>query len=240
MNKHADIETVVIDIERAQAVSEDADLDRHVREDALVQFVKRSAAPLISLLDELKNLREQMESGSGGDLGGKTHRVIVEGFSDKSAEAAFSEALDKAAHYFSEDRDIAITVQQLVELADGGHRATLEVHITPVTQHHHAHLKSADVELKRDHDKAFHDMKAKEDDALHHLIFDHFSAINTAEFVANAPPSLLINVNDAKILHYMLEKQFLKAERAWDNVKDSAPKPHKILVRFKRDRDIAE
>ncbi len=231
-NKYNDIETLIIDIERAQTISADSTLDRDVREDALVQFVARSATPLIELLDELKSLRAAADGSPLGGGANKTHRVIVEGFSDESAESAFSAALDKASHYFSEDHDISITVQQLLELPNGGHRATLEVHITPLSLRNTAHIKGADIELKRDHNKAFRDERIKENETLQHLIYDHFSSISNANTIGHLPPSLLINVDDAKLMHYMLEKQFLKAEASWHNAEKSH---HKILVRFNKD-----
>jgi hypothetical protein len=238
--KNSDIETLIIDIERAELIASDASVDRNVREDALVQFIKRAAMPLLDLLGELKGRREEGSETSGGFK--KTHRVILEGFSDKSANEAFSNALDKAAHYFAEDHDVSITVEQLIELPQGGHRATLEVHITPVTLHDAAHLKNADIELKRDHNKAFNDVRHKEEDNLHHLIFDHFtSSMGNTKTAGRLPPTLLINVNDAKLMHFMLEKQFLKAEMAWKNVEKTHPdtpnaeNSRKILVRVNRE-----
>ncbi len=157
--------------------------------------------------------------------------MIVEGFSDENAETAFSAALDKASRYFSEDHDISITVQQLLELPNGGHRATLEVHITPLSLRNTEHIKGADVELKRDHEKSFHDSREKEKDALQHLIFDHFSSTTNAETLKHLPASVLIDINDVKLMHYMLEKQFLKAEHSWK----ASEGPHRIRVNFKKE-----
>lgn len=238
--KNSDIETLVIDIERADLIANDRDIENIVREDSLVQFVRRTSSPLLALLDELKRLRDQCGGHSDGGLK-KTHRVILEGYSDISAEKALSSALDKAAHYFAEDRDVSITVSQLIELPQGGHRATLEVHITPIILHDSAHLKNADIELKRDHDKAFRDKQHHEEENLHHLIFDHFTGMASGLPLGKLPPSMMINVTDAKLLHYMLEKQFLKAEMAWKNIEKnnseapSIENPKRILVRVNRE-----
>jgi hypothetical protein len=249
--KISDIEPIILDIERAALLANDATVEPCVREDGLMQFVKRNAEPLLDLLDELKRYRE----GQAGDVSGlqKSHRVIIEGYSDVSAEAALSSALDKAAHYFSEDHDIAITVQQLIELPNGGHRATLEVHVTPFTLRDNAHIKGLDVELKRGESKEYYDARTAEEEHLHHLIFDHFSGISKAKTVGHIPPSFLINVTDVKLMNHMIEKQFLKAEGFRklaakannpapdpDDTPDTTPDitgPNKILVRVQRGPD---
>ena len=47
-----DIEPIIIDIEKAELIANDSNLDRAIREDALVRFVQRNAADLVALLDE--------------------------------------------------------------------------------------------------------------------------------------------------------------------------------------------
>lgn len=240
--KTIDIEQTIIDIEKAELIAGDENLDRAVREDALVRFVQRNASDLIELLDELKDFRNKSETGT--PLGGleKTHRVIIEGFSDQSAEAALSAALDKTAPFFAETHDVAITVQQLIELPGGGHRATLEIRVTPIAEHQTLHVKGRDIELKRDKQKKFKTQQKKEVDDLHRLIFDHFSALTDPKVNGAIPASFFIDINDAKLMHYMLEKQFLKAEQAQKLAKEeltSAPEEasleiggRKVLVRF--------
>ncbi len=235
--KRSDIESVILAIERATIVANDGQLDRAIREDALVHFVRQNADTLLDLLAELKDWREKTALPLGGGSG-KTHRVILEGFSEDSGEKALSAALDKAAHYFSEDHDVSITIQQLIELPNGGHRATLEVHITPFSQRNKAHIQGQDVVLKRDRATAFAHLKDREENYLHHLIFDHFSALTGHKANGHIPESFLINVTDAKLMHYLLEKQFLRAEMAAhmaekgleDDVSEEAP--HHILVKL--------
>lgn len=229
-HRNDDIESLILDIARADLTAQDETLDRAVREDFLVQFVRRTSAPLIALLDELKGLRERIAEGGASGGVEKTHRVILEGYSEKDASEALSAALDKAAKYFSDDHDIAITVEQLIELPNGGHRATIEVHITPMSLHDKAHIKGVDIELKRDHDHAYRDSRNKEAERLEHLVFDHFSKITKAKTEGHLPPTLLIDVNDAKLMHYLLEKQFLKAEMGLPHSLDDHA-PNRILVR---------
>lgn len=236
-----DIEPLIIDIQRAELMASDENIDADVRDTTLSQFVLRTSGPLIELLTELKELRSQADQSGSIRPNQKTHRVIIEGFSDESAEAALSTALDKAAHYFTEDHDISISIQQLINLPEGGHRATLEVRITPLKERHSPHVKNADIELKRDHEKSYRESFQKLDDQTQHLIFDHFSKITHAKSMGKIPSTLLININDAKILHYMLEKQFLKAEMAWKNARNSQPTPdapEQILVRFNHTPDL--
>lgn len=238
-NDHSDIDTIRREIESLDLMIKDSSIEKDVREYLLVQFITRNAEPLIDLLDELKSLRDQ-QSGSI-PIGGfnKSHRIILEGYSDNSSEKALSSALDKAVHYFSEDHDISITIQQLLELPNGGHRAVLEVHITPFSLKEKPHVKGSDIALKRDHAKAFHEARQKETEALHHLVFDHFSSLTKAKTIGHIPASFLINVTDAKLMSYILEKQFLKAELSLKNAHQNLPEPtpeapHKIRVDVKR------
>lgn len=241
-NEHSDIDTLRHEIVRLSLMINDPSIEREVREYTLTEFIARDSELLIALLDELKSLRDQI-SGSV-PIGGynKSHRVILEGYSDSSSEKALSNALDKASHYFSEDNDIAITLQQLLELPSGGHRAVIVVHITPITLKEKPHIKGADIELKRDHDKAFHASRNKENEALQHLVFDHFSALTKAKTTGHVPPSFLINVTDAKLMSYILEKQFLKAELSLKDAQHDLPEPtpefpHQIKVHVRREHE---
>ncbi len=239
-NRNSDIESIILDIERADLVANDKNLDRDIREDALVQFAKRTTSPLLDLLDELKILRNMASHGSIEGFK-KSHRVILEGYSENDATEALSSALDKAAKYFSEDHDVSINVQQLIELPNGGHRATIEIHITPLSLRDHPHVKGNDIELKRDHNRAFSDARHREEEALQHLVFDHFSALTKAKTTGHLPASFIINVNDAKLMHYMLEKQFLRAEMLKKTLNEKnkiEPNvPRQILVKLKREPD---
>ena len=244
-HSNADIEAVILDIVRTDLIANDTSIDHDIREDALTQFMKRNSASLLDLLDELKTLRNHIAKGTIESLK-KTHRVILEGHSEKSESEALSVALDKAAKYFSEDHDISITIQQLTELPNGGHRATVEVHITPLSFRDKPHVKGLDIELKRGRKIAFANSKHREEHELQYLIFDHFSALTKAKTIGHTPASYVINVNDAKLMHYMLEKQFLRAEMISRNnhqldmpepPSPMAPHPYQILVKVKREHD---
>ncbi len=240
-NRNSDIESIILEIDRADIVANRENLDRNIREDYLVQFIKRTSSSLIDLLDELKNLRNLSAVGSTDGLK-KTHRVILEGYSENNEAEALSVALDKAAKYFSEDNDISITVQQLIKLPNGGHRATVEVHITPLSLRDKPHVKGMDIELKRDHNKAFADSKEREGLSLKYLVYDQFSILTKAKTTGHFPASFIINVNDAKLMHYKLEKQFLKAEMVAkkedepeSNPSLPSPAPTPIVVKYKRE-----
>ena len=208
-NATHDIDTVLIELERAEVAAHDAALDPMVREDALRGFVRRTAAPLVALLNELKILREQ---GAGDNtLHMASHRILVEGYSEKTAEEAFANALEKAGHFFSDEFDVSITLQQLIELPNGGHRATMEIHLTPFALKLKPHVKTNDIELKRFHQKDFDDLRRREYEMKRHLVYDHFAAINGALAASRIPEYMMIEVNDANLMNYMLEKEFFKA-----------------------------
>lgn len=211
-NNHSDIDQVIHEIERADIIAQDSSLKMDIRDEAFTRFMRQNSDALIELLDELKSYRNQNQAGGQQGID-KTHRIILEGYSDKNAEAALSDALDKASHFFAEDKDIVITIQQLIELPNGGHRATVEVHITPLTLHDSPHVKGEDVVLKRDHEHAYRTERQQEEDALRYLIFDHFSGLTNAKTRGHIPAHLIINVNEAKLMHYMLEKEFIRAEK---------------------------
>jgi len=243
-HRSEDIESIILDIQRADLIANDKSLERAIREDALIQFIQRTSSSLLYLLDELKDLRNRISEGST-ESSQKTHRVILEGYSENNEQEALSSALDKAAKYFSEDKDISITVQQLIKLPNGGHRATVEVHITPMSLRDKPHIKGLDIELKRDRNKAYVDSKNQEELSLKYMVFEHFSTLTKAKTMGHFPASFIINVNDAKLMHYMLEKQFLRAEMS--TKKDTevelnpslpvfpAPASYQILVKIKKE-----
>lgn len=164
---------------------------------------------LLKALHQLRELQlilrqERMEQIASG-----VHRVIVEGFSGESAERAFAAALDKAAHYFDEHHDVAITVLGVIDLPKGGHRATLELHITQMTLRDYAHRESADLERKHINER---DDKLRTKRAEHkaeHMVYDHF--LRTAGTTPHVPDHLLINIKDADILNMMIEREFFRA-----------------------------
>ncbi|HNQ92736.1 MAG TPA: hypothetical protein PKI93_07385 [Alphaproteobacteria bacterium] len=224
-----DIRDLITEIERAEVVATDALLDSDSREAVLRTFLTRRAGDIVELLSELKQWRETSAQG-GGNLFDKQSRVLVEGFSDESAAAALSDGLNKAAHYFAESMDVSITLKQLTELAGGGHRAVLELHITPMNLKDHAHVKGLDIELKKFHDKDFHDQVKREEGHVHHLVFDHFVHHVGASEAALIPDHLMINVRDADLMNYMIEKEFFKAGHEHEE-EESPPHPSHIMVR---------
>ncbi len=231
--RHQDINVLVSEIERLKTGVNDKSITSEICGSEIKNFIDHYADPIIYLLDELKNYRD---SESGG-LGHKsTHRAVIEGFSDTSPAAALSEALGKAAFYFSEQHDISITLQKLTELPQGGHRATIEVRITPMTFRHHLHLQAPDVELKLIHDHNYSLEKKASEEHIKHLIFDHF-ATTTGGRQAEIPDYFLININDALLMNHLIEKEFFKAGHL-DGVKDPDPepdpKPRQVLVRVQK------
>ncbi len=214
-----DIDIILNELERADIAASDETLERNVREDVLRGFVVRTANPLAALLNELKNLRGQ--TGGDNTLHTGARRILVEGYSEKSVEEAFANALEKAGHYFSEEHDVSITLQQLLELPNGGHRATMEIHLTPFALKLKPHVKTNDIELKRFHQKDFDDLRKREYEMKRHLVYDHFAGINGALAASRIPEYMMIEVNDANLMNYMLEKEFFKA----GHNHPEAPKP---------------
>lgn len=180
--------------------------------EGLKNFVEGCATPLCALLEELRTLRQQITNKDSGEEGYAkgTHRVLIEGYSDESAEKALSSALDKASRYFSEQHDVNITLQQLVKLPKGGHRATLEIHVTPLTMRDTAHVQGNDVILKRLRARDFAIKKKLEQEHMRHLVYDHFAAI-TGGAQRYIPDYFLINVTDASLMNMMMEDDFFAA-----------------------------
>jgi hypothetical protein len=99
----------------------------------LQQFSAHHLSELIDLLIHLRSVKDREELRRLDDIKKSDGRTVVEGFSDIDIKEAFKNALDKVAQFFSEIHDVSVTVLGLVHLPKGGYRATLEVHLTPVT-----------------------------------------------------------------------------------------------------------
>lgn len=219
------------EIERLKTRIDEESISSEILGSEATNFIRHYASQIVYLLDELRSKRD---TESGGLNHTSTHRTILEGFSDKSPSAALSEALQKAAFYFSEQHDISITLQKLMALPQGGHRAIIEVHVTPMTFRHHLHLQAPDVELKRIHDHDYSLEKKVSEEHIKHLIFDHFATTSGGR-QAEIPDYFLININDALLLNQLIEKEFFKAGhyvKTEDPVPDS--KPIQILVRAQK------
>lgn len=229
--RHQDINILVKEIARLKTRVDDKSVTSELWGDEARMFMRHYADEIIFLLDELRNCRDSQSDGRSHK---STHRAVIEGFSDKSSAAALSEALEKAAFYFSEQHDISITLQKLMELPQGGHRAVIEVHITPMTFRHHLHLQAPDVELKLIHDHDYSNEKKISDEHIKHLIFDHFATTSGGR-QAEIPDYFLININDALLMNHLIEKEFFKAGHL-HNIEDPEQdlKPKQILVRVQK------
>lgn len=215
---------LVKNIEKADAIAQSNHSDRE-KSQYFQNFMQDNAQKLLMCLYELEEMvKSSGSSEDGGPLLSRQSRFIVEGFSDESASHAFSDALIKAAKYFSEAVDINITLKQLTELKNGGHRATLELHITPITLKNRAHVKSLDIENKKFHNAEFRKTRKEEEGERRHLVFDHFVP-KMGSSAAGIPDHFLINVGDAYLMNYMIEKAFFKAGHS------PAPHPPQIVVR---------
>lgn len=223
----APIDELIKKIEAAEIVAADVAVSPEFREGLLRAFVQDNSAQIIHYLQELKDwLEKQAATGQGG-----THdfqRTIVEGFSENSLAEALSEALDKAAKFFNDQEDVAIILEQLIELPHGGYRATLEVRVVPLNMKHKLHVQGADVQYKRIHDHDYHAQRKFEEGHIRHLVFDHFAANNCGSMVP-IPEYFLINVNDAYLLNHAIEKAFLKAGHTLKL--EDMQGPQQILVR---------
>ena len=209
---------LIREIGHLQLTMADTDAEKRAKD-----FLETYSDDLIGFLEELSDRRNAEESGISPQ---NTHRVIVEGFSAKEASDAFSDALAKAGHYFSSEHDVSVTLQRLTELPQGGFHAIMEVHMTPLTLRERYDVVDADVELKRIHDHHYRQDRRHEQEALKHLIFDHFTSKSGG---VQLPDHFLINVQDAHLLEYMIEKQFFE--------KGHAPLPGKHIIIRKRDHD---
>lgn len=178
--------------------------------DALKKFVLSYADDLIALLNELKEQRETAASGHAALIKKNVHRRLIEGFSEDNIHEAFSKALGKVSAYFSEDHDVSVSVIGLVDLPKGGHRATLEVHITPIK----LSLKKqvADIDKKYRRQLAKEDLellKRQENYHLQHLVLEHF--VHRSGQSPIIPDHLMLHIHEVDILKKMMEKGFFQA-----------------------------
>lgn len=211
--ENIDIGNLIKEIEHVRDSVKSEQLGEGFRVQTALGFFERYADSLVVLLDELLHLRE-----STGNSGG-THRVLVEGFSSDDAASAFSDALAKAAHYFSEQHDVSVSLQKLTEIPKGGYHAVMEVHMTPVVLKDRFDIVDADVELKRIHDHSYAHDRKDEAAALKHLVFDHFTSKSGG---VQLPDHFLINIQDAHLLEYMIEKQFFEVGHKMHKPEDAA------------------
>lgn len=223
----SDIDETVSDLKGALRMARSPCTDFISRAEQLSQSLEFQVPQIVSLLEELRLWRRAGHKHSGDGTQNVT-RAIVEGYSETDSAEALAKALEKAAGYFSEQHDIAITVKGLINLPEGGHRATVEVMMTPLHLRLNPKIKGLDIELKRIHDHGYYNDRKKEDGNIRHLVFDHFSACKGASPVS-LPEYFMININDSVLLNHMLEKQFL-------NARDFHPQPsfsgvHHVLVR---------
>jgi len=233
-----DIDAIIKHIEHVDVLVHDEKCDPALRNRAVLDFFTSYTRQLIALLYELRQWRDQKDGGGALHASG-THRVVIEGFSDEGAEQALSSALDKAKQYFSEDRDISITLHQLIELPQGGHRATLELHLTPISLKLKPHLKAADIENKRNLQQGFDALRKHEAELIPHLVYDHFARSVGGFSSAAVPPYFLIHVTDANLMNFMIEREFFNAGHENKLVESSpaleenAPEfPKKFIVRL--------
>ncbi|QQG35404.1 MAG: hypothetical protein HYS17_07595 [Micavibrio aeruginosavorus] len=231
-----DIRIVTDEIARLQYIVSGSQPDAvHDWQKELSIFVERYGPLVISLLDELLYFRETSTSGGIGFK--NTFRTVLEGYSDRSATEALSLALEKAACLFSEHHDISVTLQALTALPQGGHRAVVEVHISPLTLRHHPHPQGPDVELKRIHDHEYDQARKHEEEQIKHLVFDHVVSAAGGS-LPDIPNYFLININDSYLLNHLIEKEFIKSSHISPALPDefSAPAPQQILVRTNRSK----
>ncbi len=210
--QHDDIDPLIEELEKISNDPSDDEANR--------RFADTHAAQVAALLEELRGWRESADKKRQG--GG---RVIVEGYDEDSMEGAFADALNKAGHFFNEHHDISITVLGLVSLPRGGHRATLEIDITPLSFRLTEHPASLDVELKREHNRSFAKFRKEEDAHLKELVHEHF--LETTGGAPHVPDYFLINFTDADLLNNMIEKQFFKAGHEDKKI----PRPPQVKIR---------
>ena len=212
-----------LDIDNDEDIDELRDRLKAVRaqsDDAalLRSFAENDSYPVLVLLEELKKRRHMARlhgSAEGGSIG--THRIILEGYSEEDMQGAFSNALEKAYRYFSEVHDVSVTVLDMVKLPKAGFRATIELHITPMTV---GKREGADVELKHNKSRNEKPYRTERQEFLGHLMHDHFIMTSQENYV---PDYLMVSVNDAEMLNFMAEHDFFEA--AHDRHEDTTPEP---------------
>lgn len=236
-DRDADIEVILEEIERADVAAHDPSMEPAVREDILRGFVDRTTTPLIELLGELRQWRDRA-AAQGTLLPKNSYRVFIEGHSEQSLDLAMADAFEKSRRYFTETNDVSLTLIQLQELPKGGYRATIEVHITPMKLQPHPHVAHLDVESERFHDKDFHAQVRAEAGTKQKLVYDHFAKISGAVPSGFIPDHFMIQVNDANLMNFMIEREFFKVGHKVgspsaqpDFAPDIAPKQFMVRVK---------
>lgn len=217
-----DIDEFVSRLKAMHTQSDDAAL--------LSEFAENDAYPVIVLLEELKKRRHAARlhgSTEGGSIG--THRIILEGCSEDDMQGAFSNALEKAYHYFSETRDVSVTILDMAKLPRNGFRATIELHITPMTLHDTRKREGMDVEIKHNRSRGEKPYRTERQEFLGHLMHDHFIMTSQETYV---PDYLMVSVNDAEMLNFMAEHDFFKAAHEKGESESPQPEPQKFVVRM--------
>jgi hypothetical protein len=221
MPKSEDIELLIGELDQAKNNIND--------QKQLKTFVSQYADKIIELLYELKDKRDAASAGRASLIRQNIHRTLVEGYSEDNIHEAFSKALGKVSAYFSEEHDVSVTVVGLVDLPKGGHRATLEVQLTPIKLSLTTPVKESAKTLKRrldDEENLL--LKHQESYSLQHLILEHF--VHNSEQSLSIPDHLLIHIHESDILKKMIEKGFFNASHLPDPTPENKPKS-KVIVK---------
>lgn len=182
---------------------------------------------LVAGLEELRDYRRRAAQEKLRRAAMGTHRIIVEAVAEDSAEAAFAAALNKAAHYFSEHHDVGMTVLGIIALPEGGHKATLELHVTPMTIRETAHRESADLELKHLYEADERTRKRRHEAQAKHMVHDHF--LSTSGISPECVPDyFMVDLKDADLLNFMIEKDFFKASHERHDADEEGPHPQPV------------
>lgn len=198
MDDNKDIDTMIAELNHVKDNVDNAELVR--------VFISNQSNNIIGFLRELKKKRDKASSDAIALIKEKSHRVVVEGYSENNSNDAFSDALEKVTPYFSEHHDVSITVLGMSALPKGGYRATLEVHVSPIKSKLSDDMESPEGELKRIHDSNSPDFQSREELYLQHLAHNHF--LTHSGYLSYIPDHFLIHVHDANALDMMIEEQF--------------------------------
>ena len=220
MQDNKDIDLLVSKIRNVKA---------NVKDNKLTEgFITENADKIVTLLHELKRKRGVVSNEQLSLIRKNSHRIIVEGYSEKDINDAFSNALEKVIPYFSEHHDVNVTVLGLIDLPKGGYRATLEVHLTPIKMLLTEKREDPDSELKRLYDDNNPRFKSREE-KLQHLVHHHF--LDTCGTLSSIPEHFLINICDADILNMMIEKDFFHVSTNNPVNEPKPPVPSNAVIR---------
>ncbi len=198
MDDNNDIESLISELNHVRDNVDNAEL--------VSGFVSNQSDNIISFLNELKEKRGKVSSDALALIRERSHRVVVEGYSENNVNDAFSEALEKVTPYFSEHHDVSITVLGMSSLPKGGYRATLEVHVSPLKSKLSDDMESPEEELKRIKETTASDVQSREALYMQDLVHNHF--LTHSGYLSYIPDNFLIHVHDANTLNMMIEQQF--------------------------------